>query len=225
MAVWIRCRKRLLMGSYDFSFTSLQDQLDALRESFDSASAAIARELDQARAAAADLKGAEDGVAAKLQHAEERIAAQDELIETLNQELQDARALRKDVRERELEIERMRSELKTKNELVGTVRKQVDKANDRNKELQQKASELAEKNREAARVWISGLEAVARKMGLQRVVDLSATPFFLKGSGYREGTLFPWVVSDFSLIDAIESGLVKVPRVPVADGFDFGQDV
>ncbi len=49
------------------------------------------------------------------------------------------------------------------------------------------------------------------------VYDLSATPFFLRGSGYPEGTLFPWVVSDFSLIDAIESGLVKVPRVPVAD--------
>jgi type III restriction enzyme len=49
------------------------------------------------------------------------------------------------------------------------------------------------------------------------VYDLSATPFFLRGSGYSEGTLFPWVVSDFSLIDAIESGIVKVPRVPVAD--------
>ncbi|MBV9142316.1 MAG: hypothetical protein JO115_15625 [Pseudonocardiales bacterium] len=47
--------------------------------------------------------------------------------------------------------------------------------------------------------------------------DLSATPFFLAGSGYREGTLFPWVVSDFSLIDAIEAGIVKIPRVPVDD--------
>ena len=46
---------------------------------------------------------------------------------------------------------------------------------------------------------------------------LSATPFFLRGSGYPEGTLFPWVVSDFSLIDAIESGIVKVPRLPVLD--------
>ena len=39
----------------------------------------------------------------------------------------------------------------------------------------------------------------------------------MRGSGYAEGTLFPWVVSDFSLIDAIECGIVKVPRVPVAD--------
>jgi type III restriction enzyme len=65
---------------------------------------------------------------------------------------------------------------------------------------------------EEARVWISGLEAVAGKVGVRTVYDLSATPFFLKGSGYPEGTLFPWVVSDFSLIDAIEAGLVKIPR-------------
>ncbi|MCR4412947.1 MAG: restriction endonuclease, partial [Thermoguttaceae bacterium] len=75
----------------------------------------------------------------------------------------------------------------------------------------------AEKRAEAARVWITGLEAVQRKLGIKAVCDLSATPFFLRGSGYPEGTLFPWVVSDFSLIDAIESGIVKVPRVPVAD--------
>lgn len=75
----------------------------------------------------------------------------------------------------------------------------------------------AERREEDARVWISGLEAVQAKLGIKTVYDLSATPFFLRGSGYSEGTLFPWVVSDFSLIDAIESGIVKVPRVPVVD--------
>ena len=80
----------------------------------------------------------------------------------------------------------------------------------------------ADRNREAARVWISGLEAVQRKLGLQRVIDLSATPFFLRGSGYAEGTLFPWTASDFSLMDAIESGIVKLPRVPVADNIPGG---
>ncbi len=75
----------------------------------------------------------------------------------------------------------------------------------------------AEKNSEAARLWISGLEAVNRKLGLSRVLDLSATPFFLSGSGYAEGTLFPWTMSDFSLMDAIECGIVKLPRVPVAE--------
>jgi type III restriction enzyme len=75
----------------------------------------------------------------------------------------------------------------------------------------------AKKNNKAARLWISGLESVNRKLGLSRVIDLSATPFFLSGSGYIEGTLFPWTMSDFSLMDAIECGIVKLPRVPVAE--------
>ena len=81
----------------------------------------------------------------------------------------------------------------------------------------------AEKNNEAARLWISGLEAVNRKLGVMRVMDLSATPFFLSGSGYAEGTLFPWTMSDFSLMDAIECGIVKLPRVPVADNIPGGE--
>jgi type III restriction enzyme len=81
----------------------------------------------------------------------------------------------------------------------------------------------AEKNNEAARLWISGLEIVNRKLGVTRIVDLSATPFFLRGSGYAEGTLFPWTMSDFSLMDAIECGIVKLPRVPVADNIPGGE--
>ena len=79
-------------------------------------------------------------------------------------------------------------------------------------DLQGDDKQEAEKNNEAARVWISGLEVVARKLGVTRVIDLSATPFFLRGSGYAEGTLFPWTMSDFSLMDAIECGIVKLPR-------------
>ena len=75
----------------------------------------------------------------------------------------------------------------------------------------------AEKNNQAARLWISGIEVVNRKLGVIRVIDLSATPFFLRGSGYAEGTLFPWTMNDFSLMDAIECGIVKLPRVPVAE--------
>lgn len=82
----------------------------------------------------------------------------------------------------------------------------------------------ADENNEAARLWISGLEAIRRHrgMGIRTVYDLSATPFFLRGSGYREGTLFPWTVSDFSLVDAIECGIVKLPRVPIADNIPGG---
>ena len=87
----------------------------------------------------------------------------------------------------------------------------------------------AKKNEEAARLWINGIEALGRtlrrgkrKGGIAGIYDLSATPFFLRGSGYGEGKLFPWVVSDFSLMDAIESGIVKVPRVPVASNQGVG---
>ena len=84
-------------------------------------------------------------------------------------------------------------------------------------ELKGDDKEEAKENNEAARVWISGIEAVKRALGIHTVIDLSATPFFLRGSGYREGTLFHWTASDFSLMDAIECGIVKLPRVPVSD--------
>jgi type III restriction enzyme len=51
-------------------------------------------------------------------------------------------------------------------------------------ELKGEEKKEAQKNNEAARLWISGLEAVNRKLGIARVFDLSATPFFLRGSGY-----------------------------------------
>ena len=74
-----------------------------------------------------------------------------------------------------------------------------------------------QKREEEARIWISGIEAVKAKIGVKAIYDLSATPFSLRGSGFGEGTLFPWVVSDFSLTAAIAAGIVKVPRVPVSD--------
>jgi type III restriction enzyme len=89
-------------------------------------------------------------------------------------------------------------------------------------DLKGEEKEEAKENNEAARMWISGLETVKRKLGISLVYDLSATPFFLRGSGYLEGTLFPWTVSDFSLMDAIECGIVKLPRVPVADNVPGG---
>jgi type III restriction enzyme len=50
----------------------------------------------------------------------------------------------------------------------------------------------AKKNNEAARVWISGIEIVNRKLGVHATYGLSATPFFLRGSGYMEDTPFLW---------------------------------
>jgi type III restriction enzyme len=91
-------------------------------------------------------------------------------------------------------------------------------------ELKGDEKQEAEENEEAAMLWSSGLQAVNNKLGLARIVDLSATPFFLSGSGYVEGTLFPWTMSDFSLMDAIECGIVKLPRVPVADNIPEAEE-
>ena len=100
-------------------------------------------------------------------------------------------------------------------------REKPDAADD--DDLKGEEKKEAEKNNEAARLWITGLETVKKKLGVDRVFDLSATPFFLRGSGYREGTLFHWTVSDFSLMDAIECGIVKLPRVPVAQNIPGGE--
>lgn len=75
---------------------------------------------------------------------------------------------------------------------------------------------------EGARVWLDGLDRINNagllgqgKPCILATIDVSATPFFLGGSGHIEGSPFPWLVSDFGLVDAIESGIVKVPRLPV----------
>ena len=77
-------------------------------------------------------------------------------------------------------------------------------------------SEEKEENERAA-VWYSGLLETAKRFKVARVYDLSATPYFLSGSGYDAYSLFPWVVTDFGLIEAIESGLVKIPFLPESD--------
>ena len=81
---------------------------------------------------------------------------------------------------------------------------------------------IARKNAKEATIWIEGLDrfnklAGGRKKGIRLCVDLSATPFYIQGSGNEVGKPFPWVVSDFGLLDAIESGLVKIPQLPTRD--------
>ena len=72
-------------------------------------------------------------------------------------------------------------------------------------------------DREEATVWVSGLDKINAACGIGFCVDMSATPFYIHGSGYPEGSPFPWIVSDFSLVDAIESGITKIPRLPAID--------
>ena len=75
--------------------------------------------------------------------------------------------------------------------------------------------------RRTATVWVEGLDLIHAACGIRLAVDLSATPFYISGSGYPEGSPFPWIVSDFGLVDAIESGITKIPRLPARD--DSGQ--
>lgn len=77
-------------------------------------------------------------------------------------------------------------------------------------------NEEADENQRAA-VWFTGLKEISKRFKLQNIYDLSATPYYLTGSGYIPYSLFPWVVSDFGLIEAIESGLVKIPFLPESD--------
>ncbi|QIK37333.1 DEAD/DEAH box helicase family protein [Caldichromatium japonicum] len=70
---------------------------------------------------------------------------------------------------------------------------------------------------EEATVWIGGLDRLQRARGLLRCYDFTATPFAPSGGRSGEETLFGWIVSDFGLNDAIESGLVKTPRVVIRD--------
>jgi type III restriction enzyme len=84
-------------------------------------------------------------------------------------------------------------------------------------ELREQLSDEEIAEREEATLWVSGLDRIHAVRGINFCADFSATPFYIKGSGYPEGEPFPWVVSDFGLVDAIESGIVKIPRVPVDD--------
>ena len=68
-----------------------------------------------------------------------------------------------------------------------------------------------------ATVWVDGLDRIHKLRGINFCVDLSATPYYLGRVGQETNRTFPWVVSDFGLTDAIESGLVKIPQLAVRD--------
>jgi type III restriction enzyme len=70
---------------------------------------------------------------------------------------------------------------------------------------------------EESTVWVGGLDRIHRARKILRCFDFSATPFAPTGKKASEEALFPWIVSDFGLNDAIESGLVKTPRVVIRD--------
>lgn len=95
--------------------------------------------------------------------------------------------------------------------------------------IRQDASETAEEDSEQldedraddlayeSTVWIDGLDRIHKHRRINLCVDLSATPYYLARAGEDTNRIFPWVVSDFGLTDAIESGLVKIPQLAQSD--------
>ena len=80
-----------------------------------------------------------------------------------------------------------------------------------------KVKGVAKADIEEATKWVGGLDRIHRARGILTCYDFSATPFAPSGKRSSEEALFDWIVSDFGLNDAIESGLVKTPRVVVRD--------
>ena len=80
-----------------------------------------------------------------------------------------------------------------------------------------KTDDLTKKDIETATKWIEGLDRINRKIGINRIFDFSATPYAPTGKTADERNLFEWIISDFGLTDAIESGLVKTPKFAVGD--------
>lgn len=77
--------------------------------------------------------------------------------------------------------------------------------------------DLTDYDQKEATIWVEGLDRIHKYRNINLCVDLSATPYYLQAAGKDSNKPFPWVVSDFSLMDAIESGLVKIPQLPTRD--------
>ncbi len=78
---------------------------------------------------------------------------------------------------------------------------------------------------EKATIWVSGIDRIHRARGVLKAFDLTATPFKPTGKSNQGEYLFPWIVSDFGLNDAIESGLVKTPKIAVRDDANNGPEI
>ena len=82
-----------------------------------------------------------------------------------------------------------------------------------------------ESEKEKATIWVSGIDRIHKARGVLKAYDLSATPFKPTGKNNQGEQLFSWILSDFGLNDAIESGLVKTPKVAVRDDSNVGPDL
>lgn len=83
---------------------------------------------------------------------------------------------------------------------------------------------LEKEEEEMATVWINGLDRIHKARGILTCYDFTATPFAPTGRTSPEDTLYKWIISDFNLNDAIESGLVKTPRIVFRDDATLDKD-
>lgn len=89
----------------------------------------------------------------------------------------------------------------------------------------EEGEEISKEEKEEATIWVSGLDRIHTARNILKVIDLSATPFKPTGKNNRGELLFPWIVSDFGLNDAIESGLVKTPKIAVRDDSQLTEEL
>jgi type III restriction enzyme len=87
-----------------------------------------------------------------------------------------------------------------------------------------KVKGLKKEDIEESTIWVGGLDRIHKARGILKCFDFSATPFAPSGKQSSEEALFPWIISDFGLNDAIEAGLVKTPRVVIRDDGKLGAD-
>ncbi len=97
------------------------------------------------------------------------------------------------------------------------IRREEEEASDSELFDDEDEEEIEENFFKEATVWVEGLDRIHSQRGINFCVDLSATPYYLGRVGQRANRTFPWVVSDFGLVDSIESGLVKIPQLAVRD--------
>lgn len=149
---------RTLMTEVEKPIVSLHQRLETLRQAFDRELASFVVEFDELKAAAERAKTAENGQDKRLRQLEERAEGQSELIATLTQEAQEARALRDEVRGRDLDIEKLTAEIASRNELIQLLRQQLGEidgikstSRQRDKKIFEQQHELERKQQEIER--------------------------------------------------------------------------
>lgn len=139
------------MTDLETNMASFHERLKAMRDEIEAEFSNLLAEADAARNAAEELKSADNDQAKKIRQLEERAEGQGGLIETLTQEAEEARSLRQEVREAELQVERLNSELDSKNDLVKALRLQLEEGVELKTAAKQRDKKIFEQQHELDR--------------------------------------------------------------------------